>query len=587
VREVEDAGDTMKKFLFVLPAFVCLITLIGVTANALTISGAVRQPLNLDRASLLQFGSTQARITELSLSGEYGGVFDYQGVPLKALLEVATVQKEVVGYSKSINLAIVVRNREGKTVALSWGEVFYKNPSHVMLALSASPVFPGVKHKCGECHEASFYKPVLSKLDRKMTFPKLVMANDFNTDRNLEDVISIEIVDLNKEAQYKEGQRPSSATFTVTDSTGRTKTVSGLSGYPQVPVSIKEVGSGKGFHGVKRFEGVPVAELLKKLDVDRSMDSVVLLTSTDGYQSLLSYGEIALSPLGEQIIISETKSNPRKFVLVVPSDTLADRMVKTVNKVEIISLKPKSKIYVIGVGCGDTSLITLDAISHMGRVDAFISPENLTERFAKYMGGKPVLFDPFSSFEPEFKKRNPNLTGEELKKKLEAQHAAEMKSFRDTLAAGKSVAILDYGDPTIYGGWQHWLEPEFAGRLEVVPGISALSAANAMMGYSLACNQDSMIVTTPKALEANQDMLKAVAAKGDPVVIYMGLRDMKTLVPLLKKYYAATTPIVVAYKAGFSKEGRLVKTNLARVLADTEKETEQQLGMIYVGPSLR
>lgn len=578
----------IKKILFVSLMSFLLIGLIGFpSAHALTIGGVVRQPLNLDIDSLFQFGFTQARVTELSRTGNYDGVFDYRGVPLKALLEVATVQKEVAGYSKPINLAIIVRNREGKSVALSWGEVFYRNPSNVMIATSASAVVPTVKHKCGECHEQAFYKPVLDKLNRRMVFPKLVMANDFYTDRNIEDVVSIEIVDLNKEVQYKEGQRPSPAAFTVIDARGQAKTVADLSSYEQVNVAIKEVGSGRGFHGLKRFQGIPVEEILKKLDVPRDLSSVVLLTSTDGYQSLLSYGEIALSPLGEQIIISEAKGSPKKFVLVVPNDTLADRMVKTVNKMEVISIQPKSRLFVIGVGCGDTSLITLEAISHMGKADVFISPEDLAKRFHKYMGDKPVLFDPFASFEPVLKKNNPGLKPAEVKQKAEAQREVEMKSLRAALAAGKTVAVLDYGDPTVYGGWQHWLEPEFAGKLEVVAGISAFSAANAMMGYNLACNQDSMIVTTPKALEANQDMLKAVASKGDTVVIYMGLRDLKTLVPLLQKYYPGKTPVTIAYKAGFSREGRLLKTNLGRALADTDKETEQQLGMIYIGPALR
>jgi len=580
----------MIKKMFLLLICICALWVVvaGASPSAvLTVTGAVKTPLSVSIEDLKKLQHSTIRLSEITSDKNYHGVFTYQGVPLKTILEMASIQKTGAIFNKNLDIVISVSDKTGKTANLSWGEVFYKNPSQVMLAVSVEPVMPTVKHKCGECHEASFYKPVLEKLDRRIVFPKLVMANDFLTDRNLEDVISIEVVDLNREVHYEEGQRPSSAAFTVIDTRGQTKRVTDLTMYPHVSVAIKEVGSGRGFHGLKRFQGVPIGELLKKLNVDQGLDSIVLLTSTDGYQSLLSCGEVALSPLGEQIVISEAKGTPKKFTLVVPHDTLADRMVKTVNKVEIISLKERPKLYVIGVGCGDTSLITLEAISRMGKVHAFVSPDDLAGRFSKYMGDKPVLFDPFSSFEPEFKKKNPGLKPEEMKRRLEAQRAAEIKSLRDTLAAGKSVAVLDYGDPTVYGGWQHWLEPEFAGKLEVVSGISAFSAANAMMGYNLACNQDSMIVTTPKALEANQAMLKAVAAKGDPLIIFMGLKEIKALVPLLKKYYAEKTPVTIAYKAGYSREGRLLKTSLNRVLADTEKETEQLLGIIYVGPGLR
>ena len=72
-------------------------------------------------------------------------------------------------------------------------------------------------------------------------------------------------------------------------------------------------------------------------------------------------------------------------------------MVKNVTKVEIISLKELPKIYVIGFGCGDTSLITLEAISDVGKAGAFISAADFSDRFSKYMGDKPVLFDPFTS----------------------------------------------------------------------------------------------------------------------------------------------------------------------------------------------
>lgn len=580
----------VKKAFFVVVCAVLLLLTVAPSraAWALSIGGVVRQPLNLTLEDLGRFEKSQVRVTELGRNGEYGGVFDYKGVSLKALLDMAVVQKEVEGYSKSINLAILVRNREGRSAVLSWGEVFYRNPSHAILALSATPVVPGVPESCGKCHEPSFHEPVLGKLNRKMDLPRLVMAQDLFTDRNLEGVTSIEVVDLNREVQYKESQRPSPATFSVIDSKGRTKEITGLSGYRHVEVAIKVVGSGRGYHGLRRFEGVPLRELLSKAGVAGDLDSAFLITSTDGYQSLLSCGEIILSAGGDQIVISEQKGAPKKFTLVVPHDTLADRMVKTVNRIEVISVKPaSSKLYVIGVGCGDTSLITLEAISHMGKVDAFISPEQIIRKFAKYMGGKPVLFDPFSSFEPILKKNNPGLRPDEIKQKAEAQRAAEMKSLRETLAAGKSVAVLDWGDPTIYGGWQHWLEPEFAGKIEIIPGISALSAGNAMMGYNLACNQDSMIVTTPAALQKNRDMLKAVAEKGDPVAIYMGLKDLRTLVPLLSNYYPAKTPVIIAYKAGYSRERRLLKTDLGRTLTDTEKESEQQLGIIYIGPNLR
>jgi precorrin-4 methylase len=81
-------------------------------------------------------------------------------------------------------------------------------------------------------------------------------------------------------------------------------------------------------------------------------------------------------------------------------------------------------------------------------------------------------------------------------------------------------------------------------------------------------------------------MIGAVAKRGDTLAIFMGLRDLKTLVPLLEKHYPATTPVHVVYKAGYSNSERLVKTTLAEVVAAAEREKEQHLGVIYIGACL-
>ena len=99
-----------------------------------------------------------------------------------------------------------------------------------------------------------------------------------------------------------------------------------------------------------------------------------------------------------------------------PDDTAADRMVKTVSRMEVISLKQQPKLYVISMGCGDPALLTLEAVSAMGKADAYIASEGMAKQFAAYMGGKPVLFDPMLNFEPVFRKNNPGLSKEEVEK---------------------------------------------------------------------------------------------------------------------------------------------------------------------------
>ena len=170
------------------------------------------------------------------------------------------------------------------------------------------------------------------------------------------------------------------------------------------------------------------------------------------------------------------------------------------------------------------------------------------------------------------------------------------------LQPARAIALLDHGDPTIYGGWQHWIEPEVAGRFEVVTGISAYNAANALFANqkifsgisafdkgkqdNLLCNKGSAILSAPYSLAANEGLLKAIAKSGDTLAIFMGLTEMDILEPLLKKYYPPEAPVAIAYKAGSAKEARLVRTTLGELRKVVEADSEKMAGMIYLGTCL-
>ena len=249
----------------------------------------------------------------------------------------------------------------------------------------------------------------MNVLSRKIGFPKLVVANDFYTDRSLEDVTNIEVVDLHLKMPIKKTPDLFSPGFSVTGGVKQTRIVSDLSSHSRVEAPAKMIGDGIGYHGLESYGGVLLSELLKKAEVTPDLNQVIIISAPDGYRTLLSFGEVFLSSRGKSIMIADQVANqPVKkggnFKLILPDDLSADRSVKAVNKIEVMNLKPKSSFYIIGVGCADTNLITLEAISAMGKADVFVCVEDLQKRFAKYMGNKPVLFDPFKSKRHQAKK---------------------------------------------------------------------------------------------------------------------------------------------------------------------------------------
>jgi precorrin-4 methylase len=579
-----------KILLFSLLIFVLLFPIKGSPADSPTVSitGVVRQPLNLTMEDLARFEPVRVRLNEITGDKIYHGAFNYSGVPLKTLLEVADIQKEETDFSKRIDLAVVVRNREGKETVLSWGEVFYRNPAETIIAFFATPIMP--MRKCQDCHAPEVYQKWLEPLRRQIELPKLVIANDFYTDRSLEGIVNIEVRDLHPRMTSKKLPDLFSPQFSITGAVGQTLNIADMSSYTRREITDKQIGDGRGYHGLRNFQGVSLLELIQKAGVGVDLNTVLLVSAPDGYRSLVSLGELLLNQSGGNIVIADQVDGVPlqkngKFSLIIPDDLSADRMVKAVDKIEVITLTQKPKLYIIGVGCADTSLITLEAISYMGKADVFLCSEDIQKRFAKYMGNKPILFDPLLNTERMFRQKNPNLSPEESKRLLEEKRSKDIQKIRDALGNGKNVAFLEYGDPTIYGSWIYWLN-EFRDAIEIVPGISAFNAANATIGKHFGCN-GSIVLTVPKGLKSNEAMLKAVAENGDTLVIFVGLKEMKDLMPLFEKHYPPSTPVNLVYRAGYSDSERLIKTTLSEVLTVEEGEKEKHLGMIYIGPCLK
>jgi DMSO/TMAO reductase YedYZ molybdopterin-dependent catalytic subunit len=453
------------------------------SSPVISITGLVRQPIHISMDDLSRFEAVNVRLNEIKRDRNYQGVFNYHGIPLRTLLELASVQKEETDFPKQVDLAVVIRNKNGGQTVLSWGEVFYRNPAEIIIAFSAIPIIP---HKtCKDCHNPEFYQKWISPLNRQVGLPKLVVANDFYSDRSIEDITNIEVVDLRPKMVVQKLPELFSSGFTITGAVKQILECADLSSYLHLEIPAKQIGDGKGYHGLRNFRGVPLLELLDKAGIEPDLNTVLLVSAPDGYRSLISYGELSLNPEGRNIIIADRMDNQPitktgKFVLIMPNDLSADRWVKAVNKIEVISLKQQAKLYIIGIGCADTSLISLEAISYMGKSGVFVSTEDIAKRFAKYMGNKPVLFDPLMNAEPFFRKKNPNLSEEEVKKKLEAQRAQSIQMIRDALNDGKNVAFLEYGDPTIYGSWIYWLQ-EFTDQNDAVELKRSLNLLDATL----------------------------------------------------------------------------------------------------------
>ena len=328
----------MVKKIVVFMLVQCVISVYALTCWAdnpfLTITGLVKHPLTLSVSDLNTFQAVDVQINDIDRAGKCRGAFNTRGIPLRHLLELCKLEKEDPGFKKPVDLAIAVTDASGKQVVLSWGEVFYKNSADVSIAFSAVPIIP--HHGCSAAYA--------EQLHRKVVFPKLVIANDGCSDRSLEGIVNIEVIGLKPGIPFKTLKKLFSQEFSIVGKVKNTLAVNSLSPYRRTNISFNVVGEGLGFKGVRSYQGVSLIELLGKAGVEPDWNTVFLVSAPDGYRSLVSYGELYLSPHGKDIILADQEDGKPldrdgKFMMVLPDDLFVDRAVRSVSMIEVISLK--------------------------------------------------------------------------------------------------------------------------------------------------------------------------------------------------------------------------------------------------------
>lgn len=170
----------------------------------------------------------------------------------------------------------------------------------------------------------------------------------------------------------------------------------------------------------------------------------------------------------------------------------------------------------VGVGPGDPELLTLkaaralaeaDVVAHFAKAGrASNARRTVAQLLRPGIEELPLLY-PVTTERPT----------------SDPGYRQAMRDFYDTSAAsvarhldgGRTVAVLSEGDPLFYGSYMHLhvrLAPRY--RVEVVPGISAMSGCWSLVGTPIAQGDDVFVVlpaTLPEA-ELERRLLDADAA---------------------------------------------------------------------------
>jgi precorrin-4 methylase len=250
------------------------------------------------------------------------------------------------------------------------------------------------------------------------------------------------------------------------------------------------------------------------------------------------------------------------------------------------ALSGKGKFYLVGVGPGDPDLATLRALKVMEKADVIFAGKRISDRFGACLKGKKVIAGYHRLFPFYGKDCSPLTRTEKARERMsceeyhrkQAEFAARVRA---AVSQGKTVAMLDSGDPLIYGPCS-WVLTELSDLdTEVVPGLSCFNAANSALraGVTEGKSSHSVILASGWSVEE-------MAVHGSTMVLFTMRTEFKKFIDNLSKHYPSHTPVGIVFSAGYAEKEKVVRATLGTIL---DKVGDNRLPfeyLLYVGDFL-
>jgi len=242
-----------------------------------------------------------------------------------------------------------------------------------------------------------------------------------------------------------------------------------------------------------------------------------------------------------------------------------------------------SRFYLVSVGVGDADLITVRAINTIKKSDVIVCSKKAKEKFGEYLKEKEFLDSSMGSWRyygkdcSKIKDKEKRARCEENRKR----RAKLISDIRSAVAQGKTIAVLDSGDPLIYGPRVWYLEEFEDLNPKVIPGVSCFNAANAALGKGVTRGKEthSVVLTTMREIEK--------LSKYHPTMIIFTMGTIfEDVVEKLKAHYALETPIAVVVYAGYKEKESVIRGTLKNIMNRVGNEKLPFEHLVYVGDFL-
>jgi hypothetical protein len=254
------------------------------------------------------------------------GAYRYDGYSLYDILNLAVLKKKnAAEFPPIIDLYVEIENAKGEKVVFSWGEIYY--PIHRNEIIIATQVARIVPSKTKELWPL----PVE---------PKLVVASDLITERNISSPTKITVKSYTGNFVINKGMKPLYApSFTIFSKDSR---VAEMNSLPDnlVRYNFPAIfyGRGTGIHSITPFNGVLLKDILAgyfSISKEEIQKGLFIITGKDGYHAAYSYSEILnRNDQAEFLVIPTAKDEDGGAFKVFPAaDFFSDRAIKSVESI--------------------------------------------------------------------------------------------------------------------------------------------------------------------------------------------------------------------------------------------------------------
>jgi len=190
----------------------------------------------------------------------------------------------------------------------------------------------------------------------------------------------------------------------------------------------------------------------------------------------------------------------------------------------------KGKLYGIGVGPGDTELLTLKAARILKTVPVVFTPKSAKEKESIALSiVRPILEE-----RQDYKRLmlvTPIFPMIEDKEELEKIWTSASEMIAQYLDSGRDVAFITLGDPSVFSTYSY-LQKKLKGNYEIetVPGITSFTACAAARNEALV-EQNDILTVVPKI----NDRVEQILEYSDSIVLMKASRNTAQLEQVIEQ----------------------------------------------------